>query len=123
MSNFTPLVNKEYIHGDDTVTVSFARFKRKDMLNLMPLVQRLGKAKAKKDDATVAEVTPEILNLSLGLLPEYVKTFTGLRAADGEPISIETVAEEMYFIDLASDIAMDIMDASIVLQGKGPKNL
>lgn len=119
MSNFTPLVEKEYEWQGDKITAHFARFKRKDMLSLMPAIQELNKA---EDEGARAMGISNVLNLSLGLLPKYVKVFDGLKTKDGLDISIETVAEEMYFVDLAMEIAMDMLQESLVLMGQGAKN-
>ena len=122
MSNFTPLVNKQYEFESDTVKVKFKRLKRKAMFKLMPLIQE-ARASAGEggDKAKLVEFSTEMLGSMLDLLPEYVEEIDGLEDAEGNPITIDTVADDTYFIDLAGDIAMDILDASMVLKGGDAK--
>ena len=119
MSNFTPLVAKQYEFEGDTVKVSFARLKRKDMLKLMPIIQRMQRA---EDDAQKGEAIAEMLTDSLKLLPDYVVEFEGLTDSHGNQIDIETVADDMYFMQLASDIVGDLMNESAVGMGGDAKN-
>lgn len=121
MSNFTPLVSKEYEFGGDKVQVTFARFKRKHMLEMMPFMAQVRTARENDDSQAASVATNQTLNLTIGVLPEYVKTLTGLKDTEGNEIGIEVVADEMYFIDLAADIAMDILNESVVLDAKNAK--
>lgn len=121
MSNFTPLVKKDYEFAGDKVYVSFSRLKRKDMLNIMPLMSAISKSQKEGNDDANTEAVSAMINTVLDLLPGYVSSFTGLKTADGEDISIEQASESMYFIDLTTDIVTDLIDESLVLQGKGGK--
>jgi len=122
MSNFTPLVNKQYEFEGDTVKVRFARLKRKHMFKLMPLIQQARDAVGEDGDKSkMAEFSTEMLGSMLDLLPSYVEEIDGLTDKAGNAISIDTVADDTYFIDLAGDIAMDILDASMVLKGADAK--
>jgi hypothetical protein len=113
MSNFTPLVKKQYDFEGDTVTVRFARMRRKHMLKMIPKIQS-----AQDDQDKVVDV----LNDLLEMLPEYVKEFDGLTNAAGEPVTIDVVADDMYFSGLASDIAMDVLNESSAFEGASAKN-
>lgn len=108
MSKFTPTVTREYDFHGEKVKATFSRLNRKDMLKLMPLFTKL-----KSDDA---EGTNEVLNVILDLLPKYV-VIEGLTDAAGEPVGIETVADELYFMDLSADICMDLIEESTVMIG------
>jgi hypothetical protein len=110
MSNFTPLVTKEYDFDGDKVKVTFSRLLRKDMLNVMPAFAKLnaaGEGSRDHDDAV-----NDILNGLADSLPHCVKSFTGLNDSTGSPISIETVVGEMYFMRLCVLISMDVVKES-----------
>ena len=119
MSNFTPLVAKQYEFDGDKVHVKFSRLKRKDMLKLMPAIQRMQKA---EDDEKKSEAIGELINESLCFLPEYVREMNGLVDAEGKPIGIETVAEDMYFVELATSIIGDLMNESSIGMGEAAKS-
>jgi hypothetical protein len=117
MSNFTPLVTKEYEFDGDKVTVIFTRLKRKDMLSALPAFKKLNDMDEDDDGAEKQEVINDVLNGIADVIPDYVKTISGLVDADGDDVPIETVAEEMYFMRLCAQIAMDIMRESTVPGG------
>ena len=132
MSNFTPLVQKEYEFDGDTITMHFRRLKRKDMLAIMPRLkkfedsQRESKALEKSDDADAVSAAAESVNESLGDLvdalsakvPEYTEHFEGLIDSEGHPIGIKTVCEELYFMRLCVKLCMDMIQESTVTGGK-----
>ena len=116
MSNFTPLVKKEYEFEGDKVWVTFARLKRKDMLKILPLVsslQNMDDTDPQKKQIATAEVMGGMLNI----IPEYVRKIEGLKDTEGNDIAVETVMDEVYFMALASQIVMDILNKSVVLDG------
>lgn len=119
MSNFTPLVAKQYEFDGDKVHIKFSRLKRKDMLKLMPSIQKMQRT---DDEATTAEAIGEMLADSLEFLPKYVKEINGLVDADGNPVGIETVSEDMYFVELATKIVTDLMSESSLGMGADAKN-
>jgi hypothetical protein len=108
MSNFTPLVEKEYEFEGDTVKVEFARLRREDVMALMPLMRNM---------STDAENMPAAIGMMIDLLPKYIRSMKGLKNADGEALDVETLAGEVYFLDLATDIATDMFDSSMVMRG------
>jgi hypothetical protein len=127
MSNFTPLVAQQFTFGDETINVKFSRFKRKDVLKLMPVIQRMKVDDDSDDDSDeVKEARSEAMNdlitESFAVLPDYIKEFDGLTDADGNALGIETVIDEMYFISLATEIVMAIMNESVVMLGGDAKN-
>ena len=115
MSNFTPLVNKQYEYDGDTIHVTFSRLLRKDMLNVLPAFLRLNKAEEGSDE--YAEGINDVLNEIADILPGYVKEFTGLNDTEGNAIDIDTVVNEMYFMRLCSLIALDVIAESGIPQG------
>ena len=122
MSNFTPLVNKEYEFDGDAIKVTFARLKRKHMMSSLPAMSKLANARMNKDDPVTdeqQEAINEILNNLADILPQYVQEFSGLTDTNGAPISIETVVEDMYFMRLCAMIAMDVVrESSVAMEGK-----
>jgi hypothetical protein len=122
MSNFTPTVSKTYKFEGDTITVEFSRLKRMDVLMMMPKVQQAAALQIEKDEAGAATLNNEVLNDLLTVLPDYVKKFDGLTYENGEPIKFEDAVNEMYFIDLITDIGMDVMNSSMVVEGAEGKN-
>ena len=132
MSNFTPLVEKEYEWDGDTVKVTFARLKRKDMLLVFPALKELGTARdvqegdegvimvdgvgVKGED--ISNAMNDVLDVLLDKLPEYITEFEGLVDSDNQPISVETVASEFYFMRLCSMIVMDMVSESSFKGGK-----
>lgn len=132
MSNFTPLVEKKYEWDGDIVMVKFRRLKRKDMLLVFPALKELGAAKDVKEgddgvimvDGTgvkvedISNVMNDILDILLDKLPDYIVEFEGLVDAENKPITIETVADEFYFMRLCSMIVMDMVSESSFKGGK-----
>ena len=125
MSNFTPLVIQEYEFEADKVSITFSRLKRKDMIEAMPALSRLHSAKP--DDGVdptpvqekeMSEAINDVLNSIVDVIPGYVSEFTGLNDTEGNPVPIETVCAEFYFMKLAIKIAVGVMEASAGKEGK-----
>jgi hypothetical protein len=89
------------------------------MLKLMPSIQKM---QSSDDDAVKSEAIGEMLAESLEFLPKYVKEINGLVDAEGTPVSIETVADDMYFVQLATEIVTDLMSESSLGMGADAKN-
>lgn len=112
MSNFTPLVHKEYKFDGDTVKISFRRLSRKHMMDSMPVLRVLESAEDGSPEANAA--INDILNEIADIIPEYIESFAGLRDAEGVDIDIVTVVNDMYFMKLCAMIANDLMKESAV---------
>jgi hypothetical protein len=116
MSNFTPLVTREYEFEGDKVTISFSRLKRKHMLEVMPYLSVL----AGLDEETPLEdyteeqqgALNEVINSIIDVIPDYVHNFEGLLSVDNSNVGIETVVDDFYFLALASMIALDMVKES-----------
>jgi len=115
MSNFTPTVSKQYEFDGDTVNVVFSRLLRKDMLTVLPIFLKLNKAEEDTDE--YREGINDILNALADVLPNYVSKFEGLDDAEGNPIAIDQVVNEMYFMSLCALIAIDLIQESGVPGG------
>ena len=116
MSSFTPLVKKKYTFEDDNVTVIFARIKRKHIMKLLPKLIFLA------DDSDDLAGKNEVLNDAMSIMPEYIKSIDGLTGSDNEAISKETVFDDMYFAELASQITLDMLEESMPMMGEERKN-
>jgi len=115
MSNFTPLVSKEYEFDGDKVVVSFTRLRRKDMLKVLPAFKKIQDSNQVEGEPMTegfAEGINDILNDVAELIPNYVKEFTGLYDTDSTPITIETVVNELYFAKLSGMIVTDLIKES-----------
>ncbi len=116
MSNFTPLVKKQYEFDGDTVHVSFSRLSRKAMLDVLPSFNKLNSAE--KGTPEFSEGVNDVLNTLADALPSCVKTVSGLKDTDGSDIVIQQIVDEMYFMVLLSEITMDLIRESGVPGGK-----
>jgi hypothetical protein len=113
MSNFTPLVTKEYEFEGDTVTVTFRRLKRKHMLQALPAMNRLSELDVNETEINnKTELVNDFIGSIIDAIPEYVETFSGLADSEGNPIGIETVINDFYFLKLATFISMDMVKSS-----------
>jgi hypothetical protein len=117
MSNFTPLVSKTYEFDGDSIEVSFSRLKRKHMIAAMPGIKRLQDAQEAEDGDAIANAINEILEKVIDNIPEYVQSFKGLADVEGRPIEIKTVVDEMYFVKLCSQLALDMIQSSSAAGG------
>lgn len=120
MSNFTPLVEFSTQFDGDTVTMKLGRLKKKHMVRLLPKFLesidddnsteseggfKLNILKMMQDETEIAELAAEFIG-------EYVHEFKGLKDADGNAISLETVVEQNYFQDLMSSILKELISIS-----------
>ena len=119
MSNFTPLVTKEYEFEGDKVKVTFKRLTRKQMLDAIPLMNKINDLNSNDADLESTESLTAIndfLNDIIDELPSSVIELEGLNDADGNAVSITTVVDDMYFMKLAALICMDVVRESAPLQ-------
>ena len=117
MSNFTPLVNQEFEFQGDVIKTSYSRLKRQHMLGVMPAMKSLQEAVTDGDEDKQQEAINEILDKLIDVIPEYMKSFSGLKDSDGNEINIETVVNEFYFLSLAAQIATQIVKDSSATEG------
>lgn len=107
MSGFTKTVAFETEFEGDHITMTLARLKRKTMLALskyMPDTQ---------DGAAVGALdSMQLLDVAANELTEYVTEFRGLKDSDGNALTFAEVADEMYFLELVSDIVAKLFEIS-----------
>ena len=114
MSNFTPLVNQEFEFQGDQIKAQYSRLKRSDMLGVLPFMKQLGE---ESDEEKQQKAMNEILERLIDVIPNYMVSFTGLKDTDGKDISIETVVQEFYFVQLAAQIATKMVSDSSATEG------
>ena len=119
MSNFTPLVEKEYDWEGDTIKVSFSRLTRKDMILIFPALKKFQVIQdGDESESAINDAMNEIVDVLADRVPHYIKDFTGLKDVAGNAIGIETVINEFYFIGLSIRIIMDMVNESSLKGGK-----
>lgn len=109
MSGFTPTVRYETDFGDDHITMSLKRLKRKDFMKLSPY---MGEPDGEGNMRITFQSQLEMMNVIGTQVPEYVENFQGLTDANGQALGIETVVEEVYFQDLLGEIIQELMRIS-----------
>ena len=119
MSKYTSKFKYEYDFEDDTVKVSSTRLKRKDFLKLTPFIET--------DDKGEVRMTfhdqNKFVDICADLLPKYIVSMTGLNDEDGVPITLETVIEETYFMDITSEMINRLFSSANMSSKKERKNL
>lgn len=129
MSKFTKSITRTYDFEDDTVTVTMNRLKRKHALKLIPHI-----GEPDEDGRVVMNLdeSMEFMDLAAGMLTQYITSMVGLVDDEGAQISVDDAfgeEAESYFIQLASDIMSDLMEASFIKpkdekkSDKLPKNI
>ena len=116
MSQFTPLVSYETEFEGDRITMNLRRLQRKDMQKLTPYMHA-------EDGGTKITFSDqmEFSNMAMDLLPVYVSNFQGLTNSAGEPMSIESIIDEVYFSSLLQELVVEIFSISR-LSGEDAKN-
>ena len=109
MSNFTPLVTRKFTFEGDEVSVTFARLKRKHMMQLAPQFEKI-----KADDSTTdMEVLGPLIDGFGDKCHEYIRSIIGLKDANGDDVSTSEVIESSYFMELFADIMMAMIEDSL----------
>ena len=112
MSKYTPMVEFETVFEGDTVKMKLKQLSRKTFLGWMPYF-----AKTDENGKLSPEDTLKLVNEAADILPEHVVEFKGLKDTDGNAIDLAVVVEEVYFIELVSEIVMRMIEICSV--GKG----
>lgn len=111
MSGFTPLVKKTYVFEGDDIEIQFKRLKRKHMIKMFePVQQYSNKVDAGED---VSTETISLLNIMMDFGEEYIVVLQGLKDTEGNDISKAELFNETYFLEIASEVMMDILEASL----------
>ncbi len=115
MSNFLPLVKKEYEFEGDTIATEFSRLTRAQMLSVSPYIPEVKNGKAA---AQSSEDSMRFMDKAIDALKENMKVFTGLKDGDGNVLEFAAVADQSYFTTLLAQIAGDLMSESMVKEKK-----
>jgi len=118
MSKFTKSISREFEFEGDKVQVTMDRMKRKDAMKLMPYI---GEPDAAGNVTMKFKDQMEMVDSVGDLLPKYIKRISGLIDDNGEDVTIETVCEESYFLDLIGDMVGALMEGSFMSTKKEKK--
>ena len=116
MSRYTPLVEFQTVFEDDIVKMQLDQLSREIFLGWMPYM-----SKVDKDGNLSIEDTLKLINDAADILPEHVKDFKGLKDANGDAVSIETIVDKVYFMPLVSEIVMRLIEICQIGKGKEEK--
>ena len=97
MSKFTLQVTKIFHFDGDNITVTFARLKRGDAYNIFASEQENDTIRGK---------------MLLDLVPAYVKQMTGVTDSNGNPLTMDDIKDEVYFLPLLREISQALFEAS-----------
>ncbi len=113
MSNFLPLISKTYEFEGDTITASFKRLTRGQMILISPFIQN----STDKESQSV-EDQMRLIDITVNALSENIESFEGLKDSDDCEIAFDTAQNEAYFMSLLSEMAMDLITESMVQEKK-----
>lgn len=111
MSNFTKSEEFKTEFQKDIVEMRLTRLKRGDIKELSPYI----KQPDENGNITLSfSENIEFTGMAAEILPRYVTNFKGLTDKAGEPIELEDILEETYFITLVGNIFRRLMEISFV---------
>jgi hypothetical protein len=117
MSKYSPLVNFETEFEGDTVKMQLKHLSRKTFLGWMPYFSKVEKIDDGEGNTVVKldeETTLNLVNDAADILPQHVKDFKGLKDTNGDPVSIDVVIEDVYFMELVSEIVVKLIEMARV---------
>ena len=126
MSNFTKLITIHEEFEGDNVTVKASRLSNASFSKLGPVIEVAAHVKALKAGKEPPEINVkagEAFQIIHEILSDHVNSISGLYDADGEPLSYEDIANEIYFKDLRAVIFSKILSASMVSDDSAKKSL
>lgn len=112
MSRFLPLVTKKYEFEGDTITASFNRLTRKQMMAISPYIP------ANEEIEQTLEEQMKLINAAIDALKDNIKTFEGCKDSEGNALEFTDIADEAYFTNLLSEMATDLLNESMVQEKK-----
>lgn len=122
MSKFLKTVSKTYTFQGDTITASFKRLTRAQMMAITPLSPKvIGK---NEDGPIIEEQTTgqqvAFMEVTIGALKDNVVTFESGELVDenDQPMEFEDIVEEAYFTQLVSEMTKDLLSESMVDEKK-----
>jgi hypothetical protein len=126
VSNFTPLVLKEYDFDGDHIVIQFSRLKVKDLLTIVPSFSEIVELNVDESNATELLTKASDVFASLEtfseLIIDYVKSVDGLTDSVGNDIGIEIIVSESYFLKLYVKLLVDMISESSTIQDKEGKD-
>ena len=113
MSSFTKRIKKEFSFEGDTVTVVAQRMKKEDYTTMAPILKMEdGKQGVDQSDPN------KVMSVGVDILKRRVESIDGLRADDGELLTVDDMLSETYFMGLVGDILGWVMESSFAAEGK-----
>ena len=113
MSKFVKSKYFETEFEGDTVSMRIKPLKRKHMMELAPFMPEDNDA----DNMGTLD-SMNMLDLGAKMLPGYLEDFKGLKDDEGNALAVEDIVEEMYFLNLVSEIMTEVFQIS----GMSPKS-
>lgn len=117
MSNYVRSTLFKATFEGDEITARIKPIKRKDVLKLQPVFEKL----PSKEELEKGAGGPELLDVATKLaevLPEYVTEFTGLNDAAGAPIGLIEVCEESCFNILVLQLGTALLGTAVIPNSK-----
>lgn len=105
MGNFTRSLTHELEFDGDNIKITIKPLKRKDLLKLTPHVPT---------DQTNQEQLFKFVEAAAPILPDYIESIEGIKDANGEDVPLEHIIEDVYFIQVASQILGWLFDTCAV---------
>ena len=119
MSDYLPTVSKTYEFQGDTVSATFKRMTRRQMMAISPLLP------ATANGTPVEQSQQEqfaLMDAAIEALAENVESFKGIKDMEGRGMDFEEVKDQAYFTSLLSEMAMDLITESMVQEKKNPSS-
>jgi hypothetical protein len=114
MSKYVPQVRFETEFDGDQISMNLQQLRRGTFMDWMPFLSKMDPETQQLSPADTIEL---ITHASIAVT-EYVTDFSGLKDAHGNAVDIKTVCEEVFFMELVSEIIMKLIEISGVGQGK-----
>lgn len=108
MSRFTKTFSFTTNFEDDVVSVTMTRMTRKDAMSL----KRFYKVGEDGKQSISFEDAQQMTEVMSDILPEHVKSFSGLKSAEGDDLTFSEVYDEAYFLPLVQDIMSELFSNS-----------
>jgi len=104
MSGYTPSVKFEHEFDGDIISYELTRLNRKEMMILTSVMLKVS------EDGTLEAA--EAMSCMIDMLPEHVSNFTGPKDSNGNAVPLDIVTTDSYFIELATTMGTNLMEAS-----------
>lgn len=112
MSSFLKNVSKTYTFEGDTISISFTRMTRKQMMDISPYLPK------SSDEAQTQAQQMDLVDKGIDILKQNMISFTGLKDSEGEDLTFNDISDEALFMELTSEIMADLMSESTIDEKK-----